>query len=337
VTKRLTSAHEKPLAARPASGTSWPLQVVAPFHLEATVRVLQRRPTNRVDIWEDNRYRRILSTPDGPSLVEVRNVGSIDEPEIRFAILSGARSTANRAFVAASLRRTLGLDRDMSSVHRWAENFTGLRSTALALRGVRPPRFPDLFETLGSVIPFQQLSLDAGISIIGRLVDRFGVSIELDGTRWSAFPRAEDVAALDIESIKSVGLSRAKAETLHRLAGRIAAGELTEARFDALSTPDALAALTKERGIGPWTATVVLLRGFGRTEVFPPNDTGVARGLGALLSLKPGPITAATIERFGENRGYLYFYSLGAQLLGRGLITPAPDVSAKKMIKRIRT
>jgi DNA-3-methyladenine glycosylase II len=314
------------------------MQTAAPFHLEATVRVLQRRPTNRVDIWEDNRYRRILSTPDGPSLVEVLNVGSIDEPEIRFAILSGARSTASRAFVAASLRRILGLDVDTTAVRRWAENFQGLRSTALALRGMRPPRFADLFETLGSVIPFQQLSLDAGISIIGRFVDRFGGSIELDGTRWSAFPRAEAIAALDIESLKSVGLSRAKAETLHRLAGQIASGELTEARFDALSTPDALAALTKERGIGPWTATVVLLRGFGRTEVFPPNDTGVARGLGALLSLNPGPISADTIERFGENRGYLYFYSLGAQLLGRGLITPAPDVPTnRKLTKGLRT
>lgn len=163
------------------------------------------------------------------------------------------------------------------------------------------------------------------MSIVGRFVDRFGDSIEFDGRRWSAFPRAEAVATLAIESLKAVGLSRAKAETLHRLACRITSGDLTEERLAALSTPDALAALTKERGIGPWTATVVLLRGFGRTELFPPNDTGVARGLGTLLSLKPGPISTEVIERFGDNRGYLYFFSLGAQLLGRGLIAPAPD------------
>ena len=330
VIRRPVGGRENPLAVRPTAGTSWPLRTAAPFHLEAIVRLLQRRPTNRVDIWEGDRYRRILSTPDGPSLVELSNLGSIDEPDLRFAILSGVSSTANRAFIAGSLRRTLGLDVDTSSVHRWAVNFEGLRSTALALRGVRPPRFPDLFETLGSIIPFQQLSLDAGISTIGRLVDRFGVSIEFDGRRWSAFPRAEAVAALEIESLKSVGLSRAKAEALHRLACRIASGALTEEQLVALSTPDALAALTMERGIGPWTATVVLLRGFGRTEVFPPNDTGVARGLGALLSLKPGPISRADIERFGDNRGYLYFYSLGAQLLGRGLITPAPDLSGEQ-------
>lgn len=322
---RLVTRRESLLTPGFASAMSWPERTAAPFHLEATVRLLQRRPTNRVDIWEDDRYRRVVSTPDGPSLVDVCNTGSIDAPAICCAVLSGVQSTANRAFVAASLRRTLGLDLNPSSVQRWAEQMPGLQSTALALRGMRPPRFPDLFEAFGSVVPFQQLSLDAGVSIVGRFVDRFGDSVEFGGRRWSAFPRPEAVAALDIESLTSVGLSRAKAETLHRLACRISSCALTEERLAALSTPQALATLMQEPGIGPWTATVVLLRGFGRTEVFPPNDTGAARGLGALLSLEPGPISREVIERFGDNRGYLYFYSLGAQLLGRGLITPAPD------------
>jgi len=119
------------------------------------VRVLQRRPTNRVDMWEDDRYRRIMSTPDGPALVEIRNRGSIEEPDVCVAVLSGVSSTASRKFVTATLRRTLGLDLELASVYRWAEHVQGLRSTALALRGMRPPRFPDLFETFGSVVPFQ--------------------------------------------------------------------------------------------------------------------------------------------------------------------------------------
>lgn len=303
-----------------------PLETAAPLHLQATVRLLQRRPTNRVDTWVDTGYRRAYSTPDGVRLVETRNFGSIDEPDVRFAILNGPASPATEASIAASLRRTLGLDLDTAAIQRWAERKKGLRSTALALRGLRPPRFPSLFETFGSVIPFQQLSLDAGVSIHGRLVDRFGASIAVGENRWFAFPEPEVVAEADLDALRSVGLSRQKAETLRHLATRIASGELTEDSIDALSTQDALAALTEERGIGPWTAAVILLRGFRRMEVFPPNDTGVARGLGALLSLPPGPLAADLIERFGEHRGYLYFYSLGAQLLGRGLIEPAPNV-----------
>ncbi len=306
------------------------LPTAGPFHLEATVRLLQRRPTNRVDTWVGSGYRRAYATTEGVWLVETRNFGSIDVPDVRFAILNGAPSPATVAIVAASLRRTLGLDVDPAAMQRWAERKRGLRSTALALRGFRPPRFPSLFETFGSVIPFQQLSLDAGVSIMGRLVDRFGASVDVGGTRWFAFPEPEVVAEADLEMLRSVGLSRQKAETLRRLAARIASGDLREETFAALPTRAALAALTEEPGIGPWTAAVILLRGFGRTEVFPPQDTGAARGLGALLSLPRGPLSAAVIDGFGEHRGYLYFYSLGAQLLGRGLIAPAPRVRSNR-------
>lgn len=305
-----------------------PLETGAPYHLGATVRILQRRPTNRVDSWADGRYRRALSTAEGIFLVETRNLGSIDEPDVRFAILNGQPSPATRASIAASLRRMLGLDVNPIAAQLWAERMGGLRSTALALRGMRPPRFPNLFETFGSVIPFQQLSLDAGVTITGRLVERFGATLEFEGARWFAFPEPEVIAQADIESLKSVGLSRQKAGTLHSLALRIASRELTEESLLALSTRDALEVLRNIPGIGPWTAAVILLRGFGRTEVFPPNDAGVTRGLQALLGLKPGPISSAVIEDFGEYRGYLYFYSLGAQLLGRGLIEAAPTTRA---------
>ena len=54
------------------------LETRAPFHLEATVRVLQRRPGNLVDVWSDDRYLRVFQTDDDLVLVEVANRGTID-------------------------------------------------------------------------------------------------------------------------------------------------------------------------------------------------------------------------------------------------------------------
>ena len=68
------------------------------------------------------------------------------------------------------------------------------------------------------------------------------------------------------------------------------------------------------------SAALVLLRGFGRLEVFPPGDSGAMRGLTSLLQLRTPESFAPTIERFGEYRGYLYLCGLGASLLARGLI-----------------
>jgi len=56
-------------------------------------------------------------------------------------------------------------------------------------------------------------------------------------------------------------------------------------------------------------------------DVFPAGDVGVLRGLRRILG--PKVAIAPLVERLGDRRGYLYFYSLGAQLLERGLIHPA--------------
>jgi hypothetical protein len=62
----------------------------APFRLEPTVRVLQRRPMNKVDIWEEGRYRRVLPTTTGNRLVTVEEVGTAADPELRVTVAGDA-------------------------------------------------------------------------------------------------------------------------------------------------------------------------------------------------------------------------------------------------------
>lgn len=303
-----------------------PLAAPAPFHLEATVRVLQRRPTNRVEVWEDNCYRRALTTADGLVLIEVRNHGTIDEPDVRLAIRSGKPSAATRADIERIVRGVLGLGVDPAPLQRLAESQRALRPTAIALRGMRPPRFGELFEAFANVVPFQQLSIDAGSAIVTRLVERFGEQLEHESSRYDAFPTAHAVSGARLDTLRACGLSRVKAESLRYLARAIESGELTEAILAGLSTRDALKALVDLPGIGPWSAGLVLLRGLGRIDVFPPGDVGAEKGLKALLRIGPQGSLDRAIKRFGDKRGYLYFCALGSSLLAKGLIHAAPLV-----------
>jgi 3-methyladenine DNA glycosylase/8-oxoguanine DNA glycosylase len=298
------------------------LATPAPFHLEATVRVLQRRPSNRVDVWDEGRYQRVLTVGGALVWVEVEDRGTVDAPDLRYVVSHGEVPPAARPQLAATLRKVLGLDVDPAPLLRLTTADRRLRPTGLALRGMRPPRFAEWFEVFANVVPFQQVSLDAGAAVVARLVERFGRSIERAGRRHHAFPSAPAVAEARLDTLRACGLSARKAEVLRHLARAIASGELAEATIAGLATRDALATLGELPGIGPWSAALVLLRGLGRLDVFPPGDVGVARGLGALMRVAAD--APLDVERFGDRRGYLYFCALGGDLLARGLIHAAP-------------
>ncbi|MGC4117951.1 MAG: hypothetical protein QM765_26065 [Myxococcales bacterium] len=192
-----------------------------------------------------------------------------------------------------------------------------LWALSAALRGARPPCFPTLFESFCRVVPYQQVSLDAGTAAVGRFVERFGRRV---GELW-AFPEAGEVASASPQDFIGIGLSRTKVSTLQSVARRIVDGSLREDALARMPSDAALRRLDELPGIGPWSAALVLLRGLRRMDVFPAGDAGVQRGLRELLG--EGVVIERLTERLGPRRGYLYFYALGARLLQRGLISPA--------------
>lgn len=297
----------------------------APFHLEATVRVLQRRAWNRVDLWEHGGYLRVIDSAQGPALVRVWNAGAVDEPDVRYSILAGRHSLAAHARIRATITRVLGLDADPADLERVAEVNSTLTSVVQALRGMRPPRFATLFESFASVIPFQQLSIEAGLSILGKIVERFAEHLTFQGRRYFAFPRADAIAAAPVGELQACGLSLKKAQTLQGIARAIESGALTEHSLVRMDSREALERLVELPGIGPWTAGLVLLRGLGRIDVFPSGDAGAARSLRKLIAIDAQSSIEETVARFGDVRGYLYFCCLGASLVEKGLIHAPPS------------
>lgn len=306
---------------------SFAIPATPPFSLEATVRVLQRRPMNRVNRWEAGRYRRVLPTAEGLRLVAVENCGTIDAPELRGLVSGGPISPQTREQLGATVRHLLGPTVDVAPFYRAARDDPRLQAAIASLRGLKPPRFPTLFEAVANVVPFQQVSLAAGDAVVGRLVERFGERLLLGDRVYEAFPPPERIAAAELDALRDVGLSRAKAATLRDVARRILAGELSAARLEALPSAAAMELLLALPGIGPWSAGLILLRGLRRMEIFPAGDVGAAKNLGRLLGAEDPARDGeqqALLARLGDMRGYLYFYALGWRLLHEGLITPTP-------------
>ena len=303
--------------ARRASGPSPPagrrsrlaVAFVPPFCLESTVAALQRLPTNAVDVWSDGRYLRAFDTIRGPVTWAVRE----DPGRPRLTVdLSGDAGGA--APWRRLVERMLGTPIDLGPFHALADGLPPVRELARAFRGLKPPRFGSLWETFVNTIVFQQLSLAAGVTIVGRLVARFAGAVEVDGRALFPFPPAELFADARGASIRAAGLSSAKARSLKACARALAGGTLREDDLEALDDEEAARRLQELPGIGPWTASLVLLRGLGRLGVFPAGDAGASRGLSALAGERGG---AALVEALGPYRGMLYFLLLLRSLEGR--------------------
>jgi len=250
-------------------------------------------------------------------LVQVWNERSVEAPDLRLAVLGGPVDAQAMGGIVAMIRWMLGLDAAPIPGADLVEREPRLGPVLDRLRGFRPPAFPDLVTTCVGVLPYQQLSLDAGTAILGRLVERVGPSLRIEGEDWFDFPPPNVIIDAPEADLVGVGLSRAKATALRRLAERALAGELNRERYAGLSTAEAMVVLQKLPGIGPWSAGLILLRGLRRMDVFPAGDSGAARSLTALLGLpeKLTPREADEIAtRFGELRGYLYFLALGNRM-----------------------
>lgn len=288
------------------------LPVESPYRLDLTVAVLRRFSTNLVDVVApDGTYLRAHRGADGvPALVGVRQ---ISERSLEVAAF-GANLGAPRA--EALIRRTLGVDRRAAHFAAAAATLPWLAGIAARMTGVRPPRYATLWEACVNAIVFQQVSLHAAGAILGRVVRLLGTPCAHDGVVVHAFFEPHALLGADDAALRAAGLSVAKIATLRRVAVALADGTLDEVRLDALASPDAAAALCAIKGIGPWTAAVILLRGLGRLDVFPQNDSGVARSVRALAG---GDVDIeAALAALVPEHGMLYYHLLLARLEARG-------------------
>ena len=118
--------------------------------------------------------------------------------------------------------------------------------------------------------------------------------------RLSALPGAlspDGLLALSDEALRQAGLSRPKLRHARALAEAFADGRLSAEGLAALSDEAAVAAIAAIAGFGPWTASVYLLFGLDRKDIFPAGDLALAASLAALRGLpeRPSPRELAAL------------------------------------------
>lgn len=150
------------------------------------------------------------------------------------------------------------------------------------------------YATMLRTIVGQQVSVAAAASMWRKLTAALGEDVP---------PAA--VLEADFDALRACGLSRQKQAYARSLCELVVTGELD---FSALPTDDeeAIAHLTRIKGIGRWSAEIYLLFAEGRPDIWPAGDLAVQVGLGKLLALPDRPsekTTRAMADIWRPHRG----------------------------------
>lgn len=281
-----------------------------------------------MDRWDGHCYRRVLILGGKPVEVEVTQNGPFDAPRLCVSFTGDQPAATENASVRKALEHLLGPKLDLSGFYQLADRDPKLGVLVERFRGVKPPRFPTLFEALANAIACQQMSLSLGILLLSRLTQKFGVPIQGTAGLAHAFPQPEDLAGLEPEAFRELGFSRQKGRALIALAQAFGGGSREWETFEALDNQAVVERLLELRGIGRWSAEYVLLRGLGRLDVYPGDDVGARNNLKRWLSLRK------TLDYEGVRRitarwqpyaGLVYFHMLLDGLAAAGRLEPESE------------
>lgn len=125
----------------------------------------------------------------------------------------------------------------------------------------------DLFSSVVHHIIGQQISTKAQTTIWNRMKEKLGEVNE------------ETIFAADISQLQSLGMTFRKAEYIKDFAGKVIAGEFDLQEVAGLSDEDAIKKLISLKGIGVWTAEMILLFCLQRPDIFSFDDLAIQRGL----------------------------------------------------------
>lgn len=228
-----------------------------------------------------------------------------DDSVTKAMLLNGEAITLQFQFESSQVFvETFGAAIDPSVLTRLAQSMLGLNQGAETFEahflshpelgpllkqqsGLRVPQSATPFEALVWAIVGQQISVIVAINIRRRLIQAVNQSAPKN---LLAFPDANAIAKLSDDELKSCGFSRAKIIAIRNLCAAVLSAEINLDVDTTTLDVDVLSAqLLALKGIGPWTVSYALLRGFDWLDGSLHGDVAVRKNLGELLALDATP------------------------------------------------
>ena len=168
-----------------------------------------------------------------------------------------------------------------------------------------------IYRSLFRAVLYQQLAGPAAAAIERRVKASFGGTI----------PPPPEFLRARAAVLRRAGLSPQKLAYLRDLSAHFADGRLRAQRLARLPDDELIETVTAVRGIGVWTAHMLLIFSLGRPDVLPVGDYGVRKGMQRLYRLRSLP-EAPAMERIAA--AWRPYRSVGTWYIWRSLDSTLP-------------
>jgi len=294
--------------------TSFELLPAPPYNFDLQWKFYSSSKDPQPEIYKEGTWRRSFKIGDRSVPVEVTSVGTVEKPKLRVNASSKLDAKEKR-YLSDKIADIFRLRDDLRALYDFMEQDRILHKIKNKLYGLRPPGIgASIFEGAIRVIIQQQISLRVAYVMTGELVRRFGEKIEIDGEPYYDFPSPQVLANADETELRKCKLSRQKSRYIKELALKVADGYELE-KIGKMNNERAIEELMKFKGIGMWTAELILITTLGRMDLCVPDDLGARKAVSYFYfdgKLQSGDTVRDFTKRWGEFKGWVIYYLICA-------------------------
>jgi DNA-3-methyladenine glycosylase II len=305
----------------PMESTSFTINPVPPYDFTLSTWIfatgdLQIRKS------ENGRFWQVIRLGETLALADIHSTGTTNHSVLKVRLSGNTASESGfREQAVDMIARILSLNDYLTPFYQSVRDDPPLHALTGKLRGLKAPSTPTVFEALVDSIIEQQISLAVARTLESRLTKMFGDSLLVEGQTYYAFPVPERIASGKPEQFRACGLSAMKGEYIRNAAHQILTGELNLDGLRAISdSEEIIGELQRIKGVGRWTAELVVLRGLHRLDIIPADDLGLRRVIARRYEAG-GDISGQEVrkiaDRWGPWKGLAAYYLLVADMIGK--------------------
>ena len=252
---------------------------------------------------KDGAWKRAILLDSGKLVaLSLKSMGSVDEPKIEVHHFQALNSQEKQE-LQKKLDDVFSFSQDLTELYGFMEKDNVLRDLKKQFYGLKAGSIgTSVFEHIVKSIVQQQISIRVAFSITNKMVTRFSEKTEAENSVFYDFPSPKRFVEATVEEVRQCGVSYRKAECIKTIAQKTVDNEFDPEELRLLSNEQVIETLKKFRGVGTWTAEMVLSAGLKRNAAVPAGDLGVRRTFSEFYS-DGKLLSESEVREIAENWG----------------------------------